>query len=441
MSKETNMNIAKTILVFSLVFVGGCVAYLQPPEWTNTAEARFAENKDYLEPRVESSDATFSEVYCLCEAYLKLYEYEKLEECLKLFKQRVDSGDKSIMGFDMSARYYMFKSEMFIELQEFDKAITEAENGYAYAIKEDLHRLNYIELINLYGLAYALKGDKEGALKAIDDLNAIYLGYPFGLLAEDRDRGMAKIYFALGMYEEAVEVTSRTYAFNELAKALGGIVAGSGDYFVFMDLPYKYIKYKSLLESGHIEKAKAGYDELLGIEQVSHSGSIYWNLLYDRGRIAQIENDIPATQEYYRKAIEAIELQRASVGSEASKIGYISSKQKVYADMISLLVAQNLDQSALMYCERAKARALVDLLAQRSNLSPQQESTERQQEILTRLNQAEVAFFEPTSDTLKTIKTDRKEPSNSSERSYQMSIQSLPPLLRSNRWNPKPFKI
>ncbi|MGL1863352.1 MAG: CHAT domain-containing protein [Pseudodesulfovibrio sp.] len=387
------MNIGKIILVLSLVFLTACVAHMQPPEWTNTAEARFAENKDYLEPRVKSADSNFSEVYCLCEAYLKLYEYEKLEDCLKLLKQKIDSGDKSIMGFDMSARPYMLRSEMYIELGEYDKAISEAENGYAYALKEDLHRLNYIELIKLYGHAYALKGDREGALKAVDDLNAIYLGYPFGLIAEDRDRGLAKIYFALGMYDEAVAATSHTYAFNALAKALGGLVAGSGDYFLFMDLPYKYIKYKSLLESGNIEQAKVGYDELLGMEQVSHSGSIYWNVLYDRGRIAQAENDIPIAQEYYRKAIEAIELQRASVGNEASKIGYISSKQKVYADMIELLVAQNLDRVALMYCERAKARALVDLLAQRSSFSPQQETAEQQQEILARLDQAEVAFY------------------------------------------------
>ncbi|QJB57382.1 CHAT domain-containing protein [Pseudodesulfovibrio sp. zrk46] len=387
------MNTVKIIIALTFLLLSGCVAHMQPPEWTNTAEARYAENKDYLEPRVESADSSFSEVYCLCEAYLKLYEFEKLEGCLNLLEQKIDSGDKSVMGFDMSARPYMLKSEMYIELGEYDEAITEAQNGYAYAIKEDLHRLNYIELIKLYGHAYALKGDREGAFKAIDELNAIYLGYPFSLLQEDRDRGLAKIYFALGMYDEAVEVTSKRYAFNELAKALGGLVAGSGDYFLFMDLPYKYIKYKSLLESGHIEQAKEGYDELLSMDQVSHSGSIYWNVLYDRGRIAQAENNIPTAQEYYRKAIEAIELQRGSVGNEASRIGYISSKQKVYADMIDLLVNQKLDSLALMYCERAKARALVDLLAQRSSFSPEQETAEQQQEILARLNQAEAAFY------------------------------------------------
>lgn len=380
------------LICLILPILCSCVAHWQPQEWTYGAQARYAENMDYLEPRFQSAEANVSEVMFLCDAYLKLYEYEKLTICLDRLQHMIDSGDNSIMGSNIAIRPYSYRSEMLIELGEFSKAADIAEKGYAIGLAEDVHRMYLIEVIGLYGLAYALQDNRPGADKAISQLNDMYLGYPYDMLEENRDRELARIYFALGEYGKAAEASSKSYTFS-LTKAVASMAAGTGDIFLFSELPYLYIKNKSMFETGRLQEAKVGYDKLLELPQISNSGAIYWNTLYDRGRIAESENDLATAKTYYAKAIQAIELKRASVGNEASRIGYSGSKQRVYASMIALLVALGDDAEGLEYAERAKARALVDMLTQRSRFTPKPESAERQQEILDKLRQAELAYY------------------------------------------------
>ena len=92
---------------------------------------------------------------------------------------------------------------------------------------------------------------------------------------------------------------------------------------------------KALLETGRVSEAKDGYDRLLAIPQTRENGEIYWLLLYDRGRIAEKENNRQQAIEFYRKAVEVIEAQRASINTEASKIGFVGDKQAVYQRLIA----------------------------------------------------------------------------------------------------------
>jgi len=126
---------------------------------------------------------------------------------------------------------------------------------------------------------------------------------------------------------------------------------------------------RALLETGQVAEAKAGFDRLLATDAVRANGEIYWLILYDRGRIAEAEGRFDEAVDYYRRAIDAIEEQRASINTETAKIGFVGDKQVVYARAVAALMQLGRNEAAFETIERAKARALVDLLAAKDDFS------------------------------------------------------------------------
>ena len=70
-----------------------------------------------------------------------------------------------------------------------------------------------------------------------------------------------------------------------------------------------------------------------------------------------------------KEAVEIIESQRKTIFSEGSKIGFVGDKQAVYHDLIRTLYADKQYEKAFEYVERAKSRALVDLLASKKEFA------------------------------------------------------------------------
>ena len=126
-----------------------------------------------------------------------------------------------------------------------------------------------------------------------------------------------------------------------------------------------FIPSKVAFEMGRYDIASAGYDALLENRVASAQTVIYYTILHDRGRISLHEGDSEAAKNYLVQAIEILESQRSSFNSESSKIGFIGDKQAIYFSLIKLLIENNQLDEALRYVERSKARALVDMLAQK----------------------------------------------------------------------------
>ena len=125
---------------------------------------------------------------------------------------------------------------------------------------------------------------------------------------------------------------------------------------------------KAYFETGRIDEARTGYDELLRIPQVRANGEIYWQLLSDRARIHELDGEIDKALERYREAVEVIERQRLSINTETNKIGFVGDKQAVYGRLVDALYRAGRIEQTFEYIERSKARALVDLLATKNEL-------------------------------------------------------------------------
>jgi CHAT domain-containing protein len=183
-----------------------------------------------------------------------------------------------------------------------------------------------------------------------------------GILGPEKSIAIAKIRMAKKQYREALRAIQ-----NPEAK-VSGLTTAFYDQ-TFQEMPRFFILSKCLYETGQIQEAKKNYDQLLKHPQIKEVGGLYWPVLLDRARIARTEGDENNAEAFLKEAIAVIEKQRTSIRSEAGRIGYVGDKQAVYQEMITILIAGNRPTEAFEYVERAKGRALVDLLASQKNIT------------------------------------------------------------------------
>ena len=187
--------------------------------------------------------------------------------------------------------------------------------------------------------------------------------------------------------------------FDSLAKGVAdafvvGETKGEG-LWVWQDLPREFVYNKTLFETGRINEAKAGYDKLLGIPQTKDNGDLYWVILFDRGRIAEKEGNRAQAVDLYRKAVDVIEGQRATINTEASKIGFVGDKQAVYQHLVAALLAEGQNAVAFEYVERAKSRALVDMLAAKQDFAIHTVNAQQVRTLLAQVNTTESGGAHP----------------------------------------------
>lgn len=336
----------------------------------------------------------------LCFAYAKLKRYDKLAPCLDQLEKNVAAGDTNMtdieamekksplwMGLaklgsamanvpleqDVTPHLLEVRAETSMDLGDYRRAVEYGRKLYeGIPTQWNLERYARIHALGILSLAKTFSGDRAGGLARAKELEALSTAYPYTLLKTDKQVFLARAYMALGDYPKAYEVISEDD--NSFSRALADAVSGGatlegGSLLAFQQIQRNFMRHKSELETGRIAEAKAGYDQMLQEVATRENGDLYWIVLYDRGRIAEREGKAKEAIDFYMKAVEVIERQRASLNTEASKIGFIGSKQQVYQDVIRLLVAEKRVVEAFEYVERSKARALVDMLAAKKDFT------------------------------------------------------------------------
>lgn len=383
---------ALIILVILSYMLYGCAAKLIPKEVVLDTETRFAEVEEYLEKKFEDKcNAPTDKLFYLCRAYGKLKKYNKLFPCLNCLQERIDSGDTDVFFMDHSAAPLVLRATAYLELGQYENAILESEAAYKLVLKKKLHPIWEAEALSVYGLSNSLGGNKKQAEEILALLSNLDTGFYAGLPAKEiKKDGLAKLFFSLKRYEEALNIVFKFGGFDDFALAVADTIHGVN---VYMDktMPIEFIKYKSLFETGRWKEAKIGFDKLLGLTQIKDSGSIYWQILYNRGRIAIKEEQFDKGISFFAKAIEVIEQQRSTINTEASKIGFVGNKQEVYQSLIAALFHENRYIEAFEYTERAKARALVDMLASKKRFLAGERSQASQKTVFMEdLDRAEI---------------------------------------------------
>jgi len=378
---------------------------------------RFGELQKHVEEEIQRTGDTNRQAGpALCVLFASK-RYDKLFECCDRLDANIRKGDRSnvdyeemarnnplIGGFvraqasrkdarnDVGAFPSLLRAQAYMDLGQYDKAVEQARKAYEAApSRRTTPPGRPVYELAALGLAYALNGNAEDARRTARELEGLDMSYPHTLMKTDQHVGLAKIYLALGEYERAIAVMERDDddGFRAQADFWTGASMKGESMFVFQQLPKLFMLNKSRMETGRIAEAKQGYDSLLKIPQTRENGSIYWILLFDRGRIAEKEGRLPEAISLYRRAVDVIEQQRATINTETSKIGFVGDKQRVYQRLVSTLQANNQSAEAFEYVERSKSRALVDMLAAKKDFSAPPESRQQVQTLLAAYDRAD----------------------------------------------------
>lgn len=124
----------------------------------------------------------------------------------------------------------------------------------------------------------------------------------------------------------------------------------------------EYLIAKSMAETGKTVEARIRLQAIINYPMITVFRDIHWRSLHERGKIAEQEHKTEAAIAYYKSAIEVIESMRASISTEAGRIGFVGDKQETYKKLINLLLKEGKTNKAFLYVERSRARTLVDLL-------------------------------------------------------------------------------
>jgi len=383
------------------------------------AAGRFGEMVALLEPRIGAlAQGSSEQLVRLCFAYSKIKIYRKLDACLDELQKKLAAGDRSggkygswwakptwfvtsrmpsglmfgTKDWDIAPYPHIMRAEAALDLGDYPRALAEAELARA-KLTSNQTQGNYfqIDVLGLLAMAHALNDQPDQARKYIDELARLDIA-SFGTSSAEiyLRTTLARALFAVKDFGKALEVISldRTSGLRAMASAFAGQQGGES-LWRWEELPRDYMRHKSELELGRLREAKAGFDRLLAQPQIADHSGLHWMLLHERGRIAEREGDAATAMGHYRKAVAAVEQLRATINTEASRIGYVADKQALYADLVRLLVAAGDAATAFEYVERAKARALVDLLASRQDFAARDADTAQVARLLAQLDAAD----------------------------------------------------
>lgn len=356
-------------------------------------EGRYSEVEKVLEPEyLNDPELPTRKLYYLCTAYSAQKKYKKLFSCLDRLQKKLDEGDTSTGLFNASSIAFQKRAEAYLDLGQYKEAERFAKKAFKVAVEHNLYDYHKVQALGIQAVALSLDGNSNVAVKVADKLENFYCRFKGGAICEVEKRSnLVKAYMAMENYNNALKYIDIRDVEKQLMKFAQVIVLHPNPVMMNLTVPNAFLKYKCLYEVGRIKEAKAGYDSLLAMEQIQDIGEIYWSILFDRGDIALGEGKEEDAIEFFKNAIGVIEQQRSTINAEASKIGFVGNKQGVYLSLIVTLFNAGRHVEAFEYVERAKARALVDILASRNQFA-ETTNTKKASDLITKLNIAESEY-------------------------------------------------
>lgn len=402
MVKRNNILIVRLIIVILICFyllLYGCVSL--PPGLQAGKPSEGV--KELLDKYGDPDKMIPCDLHMLCSHYGTLKDYNKLYACFDSMQKKIDQGvheirypdlDNQVLG-DLNVTLYLLRATALLELGRFDETIVDAQKGIDYLVEYKVPGGGWTlpEFEYLLGIAYAGLNQPDKAR-----MIAKFFGNEANNCKGNNPRcgghtQAAQIYSAVGDYQLALDHANKHDKFIKPALQVSWnaidqiIIPGVSNDHIKMS--HYFLMGKTNLDAGNIETAKKYFDLSLSYNQITQNRDYYWIILFERGRISEMEGNTAEAFLYYSKTVDVIEETRSTLSIEANKIGYAGDKQKVYYATISLLFREGKYQEALEYVERGKARALVDMLASKKTFSGSKNDADKLATLIKELDEAE----------------------------------------------------
>jgi tetratricopeptide (TPR) repeat protein len=271
---------------------------------------------------------------------------------------------------DLVAPMLSKRAMISLDFEDYPRAIEASNQAIAYLTRTPTRYPDFlVEAYGVSGLAYALLGDRKNAEARIAGMRAVKIENEDSDLV--RRTALLKIYIALKKYDEAKNIMSADTS-SSFLKVMNTIDYGynmTSRTLKNVEIPNTFMMAKVAYETGDWKKAGKYYDALLQNPGFKNLGAALVMALHDRGIMAEKSGQRDETIRLLTQAIDLIELQRSTINSEASKIGFVGDKQAVYHRVVQNLFDDGQYGKAFEYVERSKSRALVDLLATKQDFA------------------------------------------------------------------------
>lgn len=386
------------------------VAFLQ-------GKGRDREVIEYLEKHIGQAEPTASQLFKLSLACVTSGSYGKMLVYFDKMQHKEPDGrvleKNPAWGgavADITATAYNVMMRGYIQIGDADKAIAAGKKSLEHSDHRTFPgKFGAAGTLGELGAIYAQRGDWVNAneieqrLLAID-LHTADIGTDAEMqLAALINAGLFRIYLNEKKYQQALDTFDKTDIPHSSAIIKWYADQGKSAELREMDAIMKSVRSATsaniMVELGQKVEAFALYEIAFAHPRFNQYPELYWIALFNRGRLAEKSGKLTEAIDYYRRAIEVIESLRASITSESSKIGFVGNKQDVYGHLIKALITSQRPGEAFEYAERAKARALVDMLASREMFKrPSGGESNALLPELTRLN-IDLAAFNPEKAT------------------------------------------
>ncbi len=194
-----------------------------------------------------------------------------------------------------------------------------------------------------------------------------------------------------------------------------------------------------------IEDAKKSFESAIETGIKAGDPGPQWAAHSSLGRIAEKEGDDQKAFEHYGKAITIIESTRAKFTDPSLKSLFMQDKLRVYDRMIQLLYKMQRTPEALHYLERARARVMLDMLAEKAFTSKIKEENElltKEQALRKRIDEISmggerITFEKPREQEEEMAEVEVQEPEKSDSELERLQAQHKAILGRIERLNPE----
>ena len=295
---------------------------------------------------------------------LALTALAELSSLLGERQRAMDYFDRSLKIFEtigeQSGRYLVFRgmAELYVDLGENDKALQNYQTALAL-IKQVGDLAFEADTLSYIGALYRNLGHHKKALEYCERAVEINRSLPSPQAEAYALLNLAKTQEALGKREAAVKSYARGLELSQKAKdrfleghlsnALGQLHHGSGQ----------------------LLRALGYYRQALSLQREANDSVGMRGTLYNLARAERDAGNLERAKQYAERGLEITESLRGKVASPELRGSYLASVYQQYELMIDLLMqlhAQQpfgqLEAEALKISEQARARSLLDMLAE-----------------------------------------------------------------------------
>jgi CHAT domain-containing protein/tetratricopeptide (TPR) repeat protein len=274
-------------------------------------------------------------------------------------------------NFQNALEYYRRALEVFRNVGEKRReAITLNNIGLVYFRLGDNEKS-----LDIYGQALSLRrsiGDKAGEASTLTSIGQVYASsgnaqkaiefykqaLPLRKTAGDR-LGEATTLEYFGVAYSALGERDKALNYHQQALVLRRAVSDlRGEAHTLSNLGYVYFS------SGDLKSAADYYNQSLALFKRIGDRQNEANVLFGLARVERDKGNLADAQQHIMAALSLFESGRTTAGAEQLRASYFASKQSAYQFYISLLMGMHQPDLALQTSERARARSLLDMLAE-----------------------------------------------------------------------------